>query len=225
MEGRRYGQGYGRVSQMSESAFMRAMALFTLVEGLLVTIGARMSYNSPASWILLLLPFGISLVCIWIFESSKSPMVSGIGVAGMSLALGLMIGPFVKLYDVNIVLEAVVLTGAVMVVMSLLGMAFPSFFLGIGSFLIAGLVFLIVFGFGQIFLVAIGIHQANSSGLNTLMAWAGIAIFSGLVAYDWVKALDGERTLDNAIDASGGLILDAVNLFLRILEILGKSKK
>lgn len=204
---------------------MRCMALFTLLEGLFVAAGARMSYNWPASWLLVLVSFGAALLCIWMFTSSEDAVVSGIGVAGMSLALGFMIGPVVKLYDANIVLEAVVLTGAVMVIMSLLGMAFPSFFLGIGSFLIAGLVVLIVISFGQILLVSIGIHQANASWFNTLMAWAGIAIFSGLVAYDWIKALDGERTLDAAIDASGGLILDAVNLFLRILQILGASKK
>ena len=69
-----------------------------------------------------------------------------------------------------------------------------------------------------------------SSGLSSfvqvsgfLALCAGIVIFLDFVAYDRARAMDLPHTSDNAIDASGGLILDVVNLFIRLLEAYGKK--
>jgi FtsH-binding integral membrane protein len=79
---------------------------------------------------------------------------------------------------------------------------------------------LIVAQFAQLIFISLGFEQArNMPGLT----WIGIAIFTGIVAFDWARALSMPYTLDNAIDASGGLILDAVNIFIRLLQILGSS--
>ena len=49
-------------------------------------------------------------------------------------------------------------------------------------------------------------------------------LFCLYIGYDWAKAQDVPRTADNAVDAVLELYLDIINLFIRILEILGKSK-
>ena len=58
----------------------------------------------------------------------------------------------------------------------------------------------------------------------TAFAWLGVLVFTLYVAYDWSQALNKEYTLDNAIDASGGLILDAINLFINILQIFSGNR-
>lgn len=199
---------------LSESAYIRAIAFFTLVMGLVVTIGAKISLNWQLTWTLLIGTFLGSIVAIAIFKMSDEPVLSFIGVSALSICLGLLIGPLLRHYKQGTVLQAVVITMAVMVVMSFLGIIFPVAFRGIGSYLMGGLVLLIVAQFGQIICIALGFAQAAHM---PILNWVGIALFTGFVAYDWAEALDREHTWDNAIDASGGLILDAVNLLLRAL--------
>lgn len=208
--------------EMSRSAYVRCVAFFTLVVGGVVAAGAVASYSWPMSLPLLLGSFVVAIVCIFVFTGSSNPLVSGIGVSVMSLALGLMIGPLVATYSTIVVMEAVVTTAAVMVVMSALGILFPKIFEGWGPYLVAGLTLLIVAQFAQLIFLALGFSQAAHMPILT---WFGVAVFVGFVAYDWAQALALPHTLDNAIDASGGLILDAVNLFIRFLEIYGGSSR
>jgi FtsH-binding integral membrane protein len=45
-----------------------------------------------------------------------------------------------------------------------------------------------------------------------------------LIGVDWGRANNIERTVDNAIDSAACLYLDIVNLFIRVLEIMGSAK-
>lgn len=143
------------------------------------------------------------------------------GVSIMSGALGLMIGPYVALYTAEVVIYAVVTTALIMVVMSAIGIMFPQIFEGLGPYVLAGLVLLLVAQFAQLIFISLGFEQAQDM---TWITWAGVILFTGIVAYDWSRALSMPYTLDNAIDASGGLILDAVNLFIRLLELYARAK-
>ena len=207
---------------MDRNSFIRAIAFFTLVVGGLVGVGAFVSYQWTMSWLLLGGTFIAAIASIFIFQGSDQPIVSGLGVSVLSLALGLMIGPVIATYTSIVVLEAVFTALAIMVIMSVLGIMFPQAFVGIGSYLMAGLTMLIFAGFAQIFLAAVlGFEQALDM---PILNWVGVAIFTGFVAYDWAKALELPYTLDNAIDASGGLVLDFVNLLLRLLEIYARAQ-
>lgn len=213
-------RGMGRVETMTQEAYIRSVAFFTCIVAGVVATGSVVSYGWPLSWPLLITTFAASIACIIVFQASENPVISFLGVSGMSAALGLMIGPSVAHYKMATVIQAVVITGVVMVVMSAIGILIPQVFRGWGPYLLAGLTLLIVAQFAQIIFMALGFSQAAHMPFLT---WAGIALFVGYVAYDWSEALDKEYTLDNAIDASGGLILDAVNLFLRILSLSSGS--
>ena len=205
-------------STMSENLFVRSVAFFTLLEAVLVGGGSLVSYSWEPSWILILGSFVGSMVCIFAFTTSEDPVISALGVGGMSVLLGLMIGPLIAMYPAQAVILAVVTTAATMSVMSIVGILFPATFKGWGPYVMGGLTLLIVAQFAQLFLIALGVGGAQSMPLIT---WAGVVLFVGIVAYDWSQALEMPYTLDNAIDTSGGLILDAVNLFIRFLQIFG----
>lgn len=212
-----------RGSELGENAYIRAIAFFTLIEGLCVAGGARISFEWEASWIIIIVSFVVALAGIFMFTGSDDASVSGVGVTVMSIALGVMIGPAVNLYEEQVIIQAIVATGGIMIVMSIAGLIYPGFFQGIGPYLLGGLSFLLVALFSQAIFITLGIEAANTDTINTILAWGGIVVFTGLVGYDWAKAMDESYTLNNAIDASGGLVLDAVNLFIRLLEIFGNS--
>jgi FtsH-binding integral membrane protein len=58
-------------------------------------------------------------------------------------------------------------------------------------------------------------------GAYTLVTWIGAAIFALYIGYDYWRAQQFPKTLDNAIDCSLDIYLDIINLFIRILRILG----
>ena len=203
---------------MTESTYIRAVALFTLMEAVLVACGTFTSYNSAPSLLLILGSFAVSIVCIFVFQMSDGPIISALGVGIMSYMLGLMIGPVVAMYTAQAVMLAIITTAGTMGVMSVVGIMFPGTFRGWGPYLMGGLTLLIVAQFAQLFLIGMGVQGSDNMPLLT---WAGVILFIGIVAFDWSRALDLPHTLNNAIDASGGLILDAVNLFIRFLQIFG----
>lgn len=203
-----------RAIGMSEGTYVRYIAFFTLVVAGIVALSSVVSYGWTFHWVSFLLLFLAAVGCIFMFLGSDKPIISFIGVSGLSGILGLMTGPVLRLYQTTAIIEAVVITGVIMGVMSFMGIVFPQIFRGWGPYLLAGLTLLIVAQFAQIICIMIGFPQA---GKMPFLTWAGIALFAGYVACDWSEALDKPHTLDNAIDASGGLILDAVNIFLRVL--------
>ncbi|MBT7579493.1 MAG: hypothetical protein HN633_12065, partial [Candidatus Marinimicrobia bacterium] len=50
------------------------------------------------------------------------------------------------------------------------------------------------------------------------------AIFCGYIGYDWGRANQIPKTLDNAVDSAAALYMDIINLFLRVLRILGRRR-
>jgi FtsH-binding integral membrane protein len=95
---------------------------------------------------------------------------------------------------------------------------------GLGSFLMMGLIGLILASVVNLFL--------GSSMLYWLTTFAGVIVFTGLTAYDTAKlkslaaqAGDGEAYTKLALQGALVLYLDFINLFLMLLRIFGKGKR
>jgi len=92
-----------------------------------------------------------------------------------------------------------------------------------GSFLLMGLVGLIIVSIVNIFL--------RSSPLEWLISVIGVAIFLGLTAYDSQKIknismhyMGTEKEKNVAIVGALTLYLDFINIFLYVLRLLGKKR-
>ena len=57
-----------------------------------------------------------------------------------------------------------------------------------------------------------------------IVSWFAAIIFSLYIGYDFLKANELRYTVDNAVDSAVDIYLDIINLFLRILEILGSRR-
>ena len=152
--------------------------------------------------------FGISL-----FTKSDNPLISFIGYNFVVIPFGFIINLVVHQYDPNLVLEAVRVTGLVTISMMILGTLFPAFFEKISSALTVALIIVIIIELIEVFIFKI--H-------HNIIDWIVVLIFCGYIGVDWGRANSIPKTMDNAVDSAAALYIDIINLFLRILRILGR---
>lgn len=166
-------------------------------------------------WLFLLAYFASCFYGVYLFNKSSEPIVSFIGYNFVVVPFGLVVNMVVARYNPELVIDAIKVTTLVTVTMMALGSAFPDFFKKIYGALTVALLAVLVIELFQIFILKI--HQ-------TWIDWAVAILFCGYIGYDWGKANQIPKTLDNAVDSAAMLYMDIINLFLRILRIMGSRK-
>lgn len=150
--------------------------------------------------------------CIMV-NASRKPLISFIGYNLVVVPLGAVLSVSLYWYDSRIVFQAIGLTASVVVIMLCLSALFPNVFLSMGKVLFFSLLALFVVGIiGTLFGITMSFYSYIAAG-----------IFSLYIGYDWARANQYVRTLDNAIDSACDLYLDIINLFLNILSIVARD--
>lgn len=199
--------------------------LYNLVIGLVLCWGFLVNWfmvqaipveviYSVSPWVFIIGYFVCCFLGIYLFRSSDSAFVSFIGYNFVVVPFGLIINIVVAAYDPYIVLEAIKLTGLVTLLMMILGSMFPAFFSRIAGALTIALLVVIVVELVQAFFFHV--QQAWTD-------WVVALIFCGYIGYDWGRANRIPKTIDNAVDSAAALYIDIINLFLRILRIMGRK--
>ena len=165
-------------------------------------------------WIFLIGYLASCFFGVYLFNSSEKPLVSFIGYNFVVVPFGMIVNMVVSQYDQSLVIEAIRITAGVTIVMMILGSIYPRFFEKISGALTVALLAVLVVELSQIFVL--GIH-------HDWIDWAVAVIFCGYIGYDWGRANQIPKTLDNAVDSAAALYMDIINLFLRILRILGRK--
>ena len=166
-------------------------------------------------WVFFIGYFASCFFGVYLFRSSSNPAVSFIGYNFVVVPFGLIINMVVARYDADIVAQAMRVTGAVTIGMMCLGSLFPAFFQRIVGALTIALLLVIVVELIEVFVF--GIHHG-------ILDWIVVLIFCGYIGYDWARANRIPKTLDNAVDSAAALYMDIINLFLRLLRILGSRR-
>lgn len=175
-------------------------------------------YEFLASIPLLVFLLGYFAACffgLYLFTSSDNPVVSFIGYNFVVVPFGTVINLVVYNYDQSLVMDAVRVTALVTVVMMTLGSLFPLFFDRISGALTVALLAVIIIELIEIFIFKV--HHG-------ILDWIVAVIFCGYIGYDWGRANRIPRTVDNAVDSAASLYMDIINLFLRILRIMGRRR-
>jgi len=200
---------------------------YNLAMGLVLGWGFLVNWwmvkNIPASVItgvdirlFLLAYFASCFFGVYLFNKSVNPLVSFLGYNFVVVPFGFVINVVVARYSPALVLEAMRITGMVVAGMMVLGTLFPAFFKRIYGALGMALLLVIVVQLVDIFIL----HKDRA-----IIDWVVVLIFCGYVGYDWGRANNIPKTLDNAVDSAAALYMDIINLFLRILKILGRRKR
>jgi FtsH-binding integral membrane protein len=116
-----------------------------------------------------------------------------------------------------------VVTGVLVGTLAFIGATIPDSLEHWGSYLFAGLMALLVAQFMAPIALWFGVILPDGF-VMTALDWVGIVLFSGYVIYDMNRAQRVAPTLDNAVDCSLDLYLDILNLFIRLLSIMGQKK-
>ena len=186
-----------------------------------VLINALMSHYM-ASTILSINPialiigyFVLVIAGCMITYTSKKPLISFPGYNLVVLPLGAVLTVCLQGYDSSVVFKAFFLTSVITAVMVLMASLFPGTFAGMGRMLFVGLIGVLI---AQLLCMFLHIGM-------TLLSWVAAVLFSLYIGYDWVKAQMYVKTLDNAVDSALDIYLDIVNLFLRLVQIIGRSQR
>jgi FtsH-binding integral membrane protein len=153
---------------------------------------------------------------IIMFKLSDNPAVSFIGYNLVVVPFGLVVNLVVHQYDPALVVNAMRVTCIVTLFMMVLASIFPAFFTKLGGVLFIALLAVIIVELIEIFIF--GVHHG-------ILDWIVAIIFCGYIGYDWSRANSIPRTLDNAIDSAAALYMDIINLFLRVLRIMGEAEE
>lgn len=150
-----------------------------------------------------------------ITQKAKTPGVRVLGFLLMALVMSFSLTIIMSIYMGESILAALSITAVVTVFMMMLAVAFPSFFLGMGRVLGISLLVCII-------AELVG-HFAFHAPMDW-MNWVVALLFCGFIGFDWARAQAYPKSLNNAIASAADIYLDVINLFIRILEIMGRRR-
>ncbi len=196
------------------------VAFITAQSGLALIIA-----SSPLFFILILAELGLVFFLSARIEKIQSGTASFL-FYGYSILNGLTLSVIFLAYTRSSIAGTFFITAGMFGAMALYGMVTKRDLSGWGSFLLMGLVGIIIASIVNIFL--------GSSNLYWIISLLGVFIFTGLTAYDVqkIKKMGEQGILEQGDDAikkgsimgALALYLDFINLFLMLLRFFGSSR-
>lgn len=156
-----------------------------------------------------------SFAGIGMMASAKRSQSVGLSLAGygiFALSFGFVTSAALLYYSAATISTAFMATAGITVVFACLGVAMPKVFQKISGVLGVSLLALVIV---QLIMSFMGVWQG-------WIDFAVIVVFCGFIGYDFHKAMYDEPTLANAAFNASELFLDILNVFLRVLSILGR---
>lgn len=196
----------------------------TLLYGFLVNCfmvkfcyGFAVSLVETSGWLFFGLYFVMCMAGSALVNRSVNPVVSFIGynliVIPLGLVVSIVVNAFVSAGYTSTVVAAFGITSLVTVGMMLLSTIFPNFFLSMGKTLFVTLLLTVAI---ELIMMLVGAPLG-------IIDYIVVFIFCGYIGYDWARANNCARTVDNAVDSAAELYVDVIGVFLRILSILSRS--
>lgn len=215
----------GTAHTMSKNLYALSITAFTLAGVVFAALMSRVSYRWTFTnkWQVIGLALGVLVVAVvgtLIYTESDVPVVSMFGYALVAGPFGLLLGPVTAQYTQASVLRVLAITTVMVVVLGVIGAVIPESLESWGAWLFGGLVVLLAGYFVVPLFAFFGFHVG---GALTGLDWLGVVLFSGLVIFDLNRAMRIERTFDNSIDAAAAIFVDFINIFIRLLALMGQS--
>ncbi len=177
---------------------------------------------SGLGWLALLAPLVMVFAFQWVVNSGTSKQVQLL-FWGYAALMGVSLAPIFLLYTNSSLVRVFLITAGAFGGLSLYGYTTKRDLTAFGSFLMMGLIGLIIASVVNIFL--------RSSGMDWALSIIGVGIFSGLTAFDsqrlrmiYSSSDSDEIITKKALSGALSLYLDFINLFLYLLRFLGDRR-
>lgn len=172
---------------------------------------------ASSGFVFYLVYFALVLIGSFLIHGSNNPVISFIGYNLIVVPLGLVLTVVINAYASagyqSTITTAFAITAIVTLAMMAISSVIPNFFLSLGRTLFVTLLVTVVI---ELILAFLGAPLA-------IIDYIVVLLFCGYIGYDWAKANQCAKTVDNAIDCASDLYVDIINLFLRILRILSRA--
>jgi uncharacterized protein len=187
----------------------------------LTGLGAAL-YDSPLKWVVMLAPLAFVLVLSFGITKLSVPVTQLLFWA-FAAVMGLSLSSIFAIYTGGSIAKVFFISAATFGAMSLYGYTTKRDLTQIGSFLMMGLIGIVIASIVNIFLA--------SSALSYAISIVGVLVFVGLTAWDTQKIKESyndgfgaEVLAKGAIMGALSLYLDFINLFLMLLRLFGNQR-
>ena len=213
-----------RSYMLSVYNYMASAVLLTGIVAMLFAMGGANSYaaqvlSTPLKWVIMLAPLGFVMALSFGINKMSTATAQAVFWA-FAVVMGLSMSSILLVFTGESVATAFFATAAAFAGLSLYGYTTKRDLSGFGTFLIMGVVGLIVASLLNLWL--------QSGALNLAISAIGVLLFAGLTAYDtqriksmyaYVAGTDmvGKTVIMGALS----LYLDFINMFQFLLSFLG----
>jgi hypothetical protein len=201
-----------------------SLAVAKLPNGLLLTSLGKAIYASWLRWVIAFSP----LVIVFVFAARVNQMSTSTAQAvfwAFAALMGLSLSSIFVVYTGTSITRIFFITAATFGTISLWGYTTKRDLTAMGSFLMMGLIGIVIASVVNAFL--------GSSGLQFAISVLAVLIFTGLTAYDtqqlknnyYSYASGGEESLGrSAVMGALSLYLDFINIFVALLQLFGDRR-
>ena len=179
-------------------------------------------YQSPLTWVIMLAPLAFVLVLSFGITKLSIGATQALFWA-FAAVMGLSLSSIFLVYTLTSISQVFFISAATFLAMSLYGYTTKRDLTQFGSFLMMGLIGIVIASIVNIFL--------HSSGLGFAISIVGVLVFVGLTAWDTQRIKEsydvgfGREVLQKgAIMGALSLYLDFINLFLMLLRLFGNQR-
>jgi len=192
-----------------------ALSMIPTVLGAAIGVNTGFSFFAGSPVISFLMFLGIAWGFLWGIERNKN---SGLGVAlllGFTFFMGLMLSNILRVAlgfsnGGSLIAMAAGGTGAIFAVLAGVASTTKRDFSGIGKFLFAGLILILIAGLANAFL--------QIPVLSLVISAVAIMVFSAYILFDINRIVQGGET--NYVSATLAVYLDIYNIFVSLLNLL-----
>jgi FtsH-binding integral membrane protein len=174
-------------------------------------------------WIVMLAPLGFVLALSFGIERMSAATATVLFWL-YATVMGLSLGGIFLVFTGTSIARVFFITAATFGAMSLYGYTTRTDLSGFGSFLLMGLVGIVIASLVNIFV--------GSSALQFAISIIGVIVFVGLTAYDtqrikemYLEADTAEIASKKAVLGALALYLDFINLFMMLLQLFGQRRQ
>jgi FtsH-binding integral membrane protein len=180
-------------------------------------------FTTPLKWVVMLAPLAFIMVLSWRFERMSAAGLQGLFWAFCAV-MGVSMASIFLVFTGASVARVFFITAAMFAAMSLWGYTTKADLSKMGSFLMMGLIGIVIASLVNIFI--------GSSAIQFAISVIGVVVFTGLTAYDtqrikeeYAENYGHETNSKLAVMGALSLYLNFINLFQMLLQLMGQREE